>query len=173
MARSGVVYPKSGGFLEKRQKGGSKGPMDDIDFSGKYYHNIDAKGRIIIPSKLKKDLGENPVVSLGLDGCLDVYIAEDWKAFVNQLKSLPSMLAEVREMRRILLANASTCEIDKQGRILIPSELRSAAGIEKEAVFVGVGNKVELWNKETYEAKTNGQDLAAMAAKLANMGINF
>lgn len=144
-------------------------------FSGKYTHSIDSKGRIIVPAKFKAGLGDEPVISLGIDGCLDIYTKERWEAFVESLDNLPSNLSNVRKLRRALMANSLECEVDKQGRILIPQWLREKALIDKEAVFVGVGKKIELWSTARYEGMdvTEPADLEALADSLSEFNISF
>ncbi|MDD6102035.1 MAG: division/cell wall cluster transcriptional repressor MraZ [Clostridiales bacterium] len=144
-------------------------------FTGKYNHSIDTKGRIIVPAKFKKNIGEEPVVSLGIDGCLDIYPRDRWEAFVESLDSLPGNLSKVRNIRRALMANSTECEIDKQGRILIPQWLREKVGLDKEAVFVGVGKKIELWNKEKFEAidLSDTESLEELADGLSEYNISF
>ena len=117
-------------------------------FMGEYNHTIDAKGRVIVPSKFRETLGDEFVVTKGLDGCLFVYDNNEWTAFEEKLKSLPITNKEARQFVRFFLAGAASVEVDKQGRILLPAVLRDFAGITKDAVLVGVGNRVEIWSKE-------------------------
>ncbi len=142
-------------------------------FSGKYSHNLDSKGRIIIPAKFKKNIGENPFLSLGIDGCLTLYPAERWFAFLESLNELPGNLEKVRTMKRILMANSVECEIDSQGRILITQELREKAGLVKNVVFVGVGNKIELWDKEKFDEIDSVDNLMSIAESLGEFNIDF
>ena len=107
-------------------------------FMGEYNHTIDAKGRLIIPSKFRESLGDEFVVTKGMDGCLFVYDNEEWKKFEEKLLSLPMMDKQVRQFTRYFLAGAASVEVDKQGRILIPSVLREFADITKDAVLAGV-----------------------------------
>ena len=108
-------------------------------FMGTYDHSIDAKGRVIVPAKFREELGDSFVVTLGLDGCLFVYPQEDWEDFVKQLRELPGS-KEARKLQRYFMAGAASCELDKQGRTLIPANLREKAGLEKDIVFVGAKN---------------------------------
>ena len=107
-------------------------------FMGQYNHTIDTKGRLIVPSKFRERLGDEFVVSKGMDGCLFVYANEDWTAFEQKLTSLPLINKEARKFARFFLAGASQVEVDKQGRILIASNLREFAGLDKDVVLVGV-----------------------------------
>ena len=117
-------------------------------FMGEYNHTIDAKGRLIIPSKFREVLGDEFVVTKGMDGCLFVFDDPEWQAFEEKLHGLPMIDKEARQFTRFFLAGAASVEVDKQGRILIPAVLREFAGITKDAVLVGVGSRVEIWSKE-------------------------
>ncbi|MBQ3600753.1 MAG: division/cell wall cluster transcriptional repressor MraZ [Lachnospiraceae bacterium] len=141
-------------------------------FMGEYNHSIDAKGRIIVPAKLREELGEEFVVTQGLDGCLFVYPNNEWQSFVEKLKTLPGN-REARQLQRYFLAGAVTCEIDKQGRILIPAKLREHADLIKDVVFVGVLGKIEVWSKERWEANNDFGDVESIAENMSEMGISF
>lgn len=141
-------------------------------FMGEYNHTIDTKGRIIIPSKFREALGEQFVVTLGLDGCLFVYPNEEWMNFVAQLKSLPGS-KEARQMQRYFMAGAADCEVDKQGRILIPNKLREHAGLEKDIVFVGVLSKIEIWSKEKWDSNNDYDDMDQIAEHMSEFGLSF
>ena len=140
-------------------------------FMGEYNHTIDAKGRIIIPSKFREALGENFVVTLGLDGCLFVYPNEEWLTFVNQLKNLPGN-KDARQLQRYFMAGAADCEVDKQGRILIPSKLREHASLDKDVVFVGVLSKIEIWSKERWE-NNSYDNMDDIADHMSEFGLSF
>lgn len=120
-------------------------------FMGEYNHTIDPKNRVIVPAKFREELGENFVVSAGLDGCLYLTPKAEFDDFAQRISEIPDML-KARNMRRFFLRNASTCEIDKQGRILIPQNLREQAGLEKDVVLIGTGKKIEIWSKEKLDA---------------------
>ncbi|CRZ34653.1 MraZ protein [Herbinix hemicellulosilytica] len=141
-------------------------------FMGEYVHTIDAKGRIIIPSKFREELGEEFVLTLGLDGCLFAYPYSEWQIFVEKLKTLPGT-KEARQLQRYFMAGAAACQADKQGRILIPAKLRESAALEKEIVFVGVLNKIEIWNKERWEQNNQYDDVDSIAEHMSQYGINF
>ncbi|BBF43015.1 cell division protein MraZ [Lachnospiraceae bacterium KM106-2] len=141
-------------------------------FMGEYNHTIDTKGRIIVPSKLRDALGDEFVVTLGLDGCLFVYPNDEWLNFVNQLKGLPGT-KDARQLQRYFMAGAVTCEADKQGRILIPSKLREHAGLEKDVVFVGVLSKIEIWSKERWECNNNYDNVNEIAEHMSDFGLSF
>jgi len=114
---------------------------------GRYDHAVDGKGRIFVPSKLKEELGETFYVTLGLDHCLSVYTESGWTQIVEKFNSLP--ISQSAKMR-FLFANACKCEPDKQGRFLIPTELRSYAGIQENVTVIGLGSRAEIWDTETY-----------------------
>ncbi len=141
-------------------------------FMGEYIHTIDAKGRIIMPSKFREDLGDDFVMTLGLDGCLFVYPNEEWMSFVNQLKTLPGT-KEARQLQRYFMAGAANCEVDKQGRVLIPSKLRESAALEKDIVFVGVLSKIEVWSKERWDSNNNYENMDQIAEHMADFGLSF
>lgn len=140
-------------------------------FMGQYNHTIDAKGRIFVPAKFREALGEQFVVTKGLDGCLFLYPNEQWEQFAEQLKSLPGT-KEARQLQRFFLAGAAELEVDKQGRILLPGNLREHAALQKEAVFVGVLGKIEIWSEERWESNTFG-DMDEAAEKMAEQGLVF
>ena len=141
-------------------------------FMGEFDHTLDAKGRIIIPSKFREDLGEEFVITQGLDGCLFIYPNSEWQIFVEKLKTLPGT-KEARQLQRYFMAGAAACQVDKQGRILIPIRLRENAALDKDIVFVGVLNKIEIWNKERWEKNNNYDDVEDIAEHMSQYGINF
>ncbi|KGX93270.1 cell division protein MraZ [Pontibacillus halophilus JSM 076056 = DSM 19796] len=120
-------------------------------FMGEYQHNIDAKGRIIVPSKFREGLGETFVLTRGLDRCLFAYPMNEWKVLEEKLKKLPLTKKDARAFTRFFFSGAVECEIDKQGRINIPSPLRAYSVLEKECVVIGVSNRIEFWAKEEWE----------------------
>lgn len=125
-------------------------------FMGEYQHNIDAKGRVFIPARLREDLGELFVLTKGLDGCLFAYPCQEWQALEQKLRSLPFTKKDARTFVRFFFSGATECELDKQGRVLIPVNLREHAKLVKEAVIIGVSNRVEIWSAlewENYKAQ--------------------
>lgn len=126
--------------------------MGDLMFMGEYSHNLDAKGRLIIPARFRSELKDHLILTQGLDGCLTLYTSEAWEKIYAQLQTLPTTKSQARAFVRILTSKASEVEIDSQGRILIPSNLISQAGIHKECVIVGAGSKVEIWAKDRWDA---------------------
>ena len=121
-------------------------------FSGEYQHSVDAKGRMIVPSKFRDLLGETFMVTRGLDNCLFVYPKEAWEAFTQKLKQLPISNTNARQFVRFFLSGAVECELDKQGRILLPQNLRTYADISKDVAVIGVGERAEIWNSEQWKA---------------------
>ena len=129
-------------------------------FMGEYNHTIDAKGRLIIPAKFREPLGEEFVLTRGLDGCLYIYPMDEWEAF-----------EDARAFSRFFVAGATTCELDKQGRILVPQTLREFAGLEKDVILAGNLSRVEVWSKEKWSENCNYDDMDSIAADMENMGI--
>lgn len=134
-------------------------------FTGEYNHTVDTKGRLIVPSLYREQLGASFVVTKGLDGCLFVYSAEEWNKLEEKLANLPLTNQSARKFSRFLHAGAVFCETDKQGRILLPANLREFSGIVKEAVLIGNGNHVEIWSAENWakelEIENSADDIAA------------
>lgn len=118
--------------------------------TGTYEHSIDAKGRLFIPAKLREELGVTFYLPMGVDECLAIYPQETWNRFTEKFASLP--MSQSAAMRP-LFANASKCELDSQGRIVIPQKLRKYAGLEKDAVIIGVNDRAEIWSAETWNAR--------------------
>ena len=138
---------------------------------GEYEHSLDAKGRLIMPSKLRQDIGEKFIITKGLDGCLFVFSQNEWNNFETKLKTLPLSDKNARNFVRFFLSGATECEIDKQGRFLIPSNLRVVAKLEKEAIIIGVGTRLEIWNKEIWEQCDENISAEEIAENMANLGI--
>ena len=138
---------------------------------GEYEHTIDAKGRLSMPSKLRRDMGEAFIVTKGLDGCLFAFSQEEWKNFETKLKALPLSDKNARNFVRFFLAGATECEIDKQGRFLIPNNLRIAANLEKETIIIGVGTRLEIWDKSTWQAKDEEISADEIAENMTMLGI--
>ena len=142
-------------------------------FMGEYNHTIDAKGRLIIPSKFREILGDAFVVTKGLDGCLFVYDKQEWQRFEEKLRSLPITNKEARQFVRFFLAGATEAEVDKQGRILIPNVLREFAEITKDVVLVGVGSRIEIWSRERFEETASFEDMDEIAEHMAELGLGI
>ena len=138
---------------------------------GEYGHSLDAKGRLIMPAKLRQDMGEKFIVTIGLDGCLFAFSQNEWLNFEAKLKGLPLSDKNARNFVRFFLSGATECEIDKQGRFLIPNNLRTAAGLEKDAIIIGVGTRLEIWNKETWEKCDENISADEIAENMSMLGI--
>ena len=136
-------------------------------FMGEYHHSIDSKGRIIIPSKVRDGLGENFIVTRGLDGCLFLYPKLEWDKKIEKFKELPDT-KDKRQFMRIFLSGATICEYDKQGRINIPNPLVEFAKLEKDCIIIGVDEKLEIWSKERWEEfiANNEENLSDIADSL-------
>ena len=122
---------------------------------GEYHHSIDEKGRLIIPSKFRTELGNEFVITRGLDKCLFIYSLEEWQKIVNKLSTLPFTKKDARDFSRFFLSGATVCGFDKLGRINITSPLVKYAGLEKDCVIIGVNERLEIWNQNTYEQFLN------------------
>ena len=142
-------------------------------FMSEYNHTLDTKGRLIIPAKFREVLGEEFVITKGLDGCLFVYAGDDWNAFEQKLTSLPLINKEARQFARFFLAGAATVEVDKQGRILLPAHLREFAGLEKDVVLVGVGSRVEIWSKDKWENMNSDTDMDEITSTMEGLGLTI
>ncbi len=144
-------------------------------FMGEYNHTIDAKGRFIIPAKFRETLGDKFIVTKGLDGCLFVYPKSEWSLFEEKLKVLPLTNKDARQFTRFFLAGAAACEVDKQGRILLPQVLRDFAQLEKEVVLIGVASRVEIWSKINWEQSisTYNDDMNEIAEKMESLGFSI
>lgn len=142
-------------------------------FIGEYSHSIDKKGRVIVPAKFREDLGSFFILTKGLDNCLFVYPLEEWKILENKLKTLPLTRKDARAFVRFFFSGATECELDKQGRILIPSNLRAHAKLDNEATIIGISNRVEIWSSKEWEEYNNDDDLSYenIAEKMAELGI--
>jgi MraZ protein len=134
---------------------------------GEYQHSLDEKGRLIIPAKFREDLGDNFVITRGLDNCLFAYPLSQWKAIEEKVKELPTSQAETRAFVRMFFSGAVEAELDKQGRIIIPQQLREHARIDKDVYVIGVSTKVEIWAKEIWgnyanQAEQSYEEIAAI-----------
>ncbi|OKZ92850.1 MAG: division/cell wall cluster transcriptional repressor MraZ [Eubacterium sp. 36_13] len=144
-------------------------------FMGEYNHTIDAKGRLIVPAKFREILGDNFIVTKGLDGCLFVYPNDEWTRFEEKLKSLPLTNKNARHFTRFFLAGAAACEVDKQGRILLPQVLREFASLEKDVVLVGVASRIEIWSRERWDESMNTYDgdMDEVAENMESLGFSI
>lgn len=145
-------------------------------FSGEYHHSLDTKGRLIVPAKFREILGSRFWIGKGFDQCLQIYDEEDWEAFSNSLKALPKNSDKARKLVRYFMSGTVEVEIDKQGRILLPAQLREIAGIDKNVVFVGMGTRGELWSEEAYnayETETTSEEINSISEELLDSGFQI
>ena len=142
---------------------------------GEYVHAIDVKGRVILPADFRAELGVSFIITKGLDRCLFLYAQPEWEALAAKLRQLPLAKPEARALVRFFFAGARTLECDKQGRFLVPANLRSYANIQlrQDVVLTGADNRIEVWSKEQWTQYTDEvePDVTAIAASLAELGI--
>ncbi len=144
-----------------------------MQFMGEYNHSIDAKGRVIVPSKFREQLGDRFIVTKGLDGCLWVFPASEWESFSEKLTSLPVARKDARNFTRFFMAGATEAETDKMGRILLPQVLRDYAKLEKEAVLIGTGSRVEIWNSEQWAEISSFDNVDDLAEQMGEWGFGI
>ena len=135
--------------------------------TGTYEHSIDSKSRLFIPAKLRAELGESFHLAVGIDACLAIYPQSTWERFSEKFSSLP--MSQSKTMRP-LFANAARCELDSQGRIVIPQKLRSYAGLEKDVVIIGVNDRAEIWAADAWNSQEEEMTPEKMASCLAELG---
>ncbi len=140
---------------------------------GEYRHNLDVKGRVSVPSKFRDDLGQSFVITKGLDSCLFVYSKNEWQIFEEKLNTLPITNQEARAFKRFFFSGATECEVDKQGRVNIPQNLREYANLQKDVVIVGLSNRAEIWNNENWDKynETDSLDLSEIESQMSKLGI--
>ena len=137
--------------------------------TGQYAHNIDAKGRLFIPAKLREELGETFHVTIGQDHCLSVYSDESWKSFMDRLHE--QNYSKIKQLRPVF-ANAADCEPDGQGRILIPAKLRQYADLDKEVVVIGSFDRVEIWSAQRWaELEAAAFESGSLEQAMEEMGL--
>ncbi len=144
-----------------------------MQFMGEYNHSIDAKGRVIVPSKFREKLGDRFIVTKGLDGCLWVFPSSEWEAFSEKLTSLPVARKDARNFTRFFMAGATEAETDKMGRILLPQVLRDYAKLDKEAVLIGTGSRVEIWNSDTWADISSFDNVDDLAEQMGEWGFGI
>lgn len=142
-------------------------------FIGEYQHTLDDKGRIIIPSRFRDDLGDGFVMTKGLDNCLFVYPKSEWNVLEEKLKTLPLTNRDARAFIRFFFSGATECILDKQGRVLIPANLREHSKLDKDAVIIGVATRMEIWSKDEWDSYNDDDNLSyeSIAEKMAELGI--
>ena len=127
---------------------------------GEYDHSLDSKGRLIMPAKLRDDMGEKFIITTGLYGCLFGFSLSEWEKFEDKLKTLPITNKNARNFVRFFLSGATECELDKQGRFLIVSKLREGAGLDKDVTIIGAGTRIEIWDKQKWEEHNSEENLS-------------
>ena len=142
-------------------------------FMGEYNHTIDAKGRLIVPSRFREKLGGEFIATKGLDGCLFVYPKKEWTDIEEKFRNIPLTTKDARKFSRFFFAGAAVCEADKQGRILLPQALRGYADLQKDIVSVGVLNRVEIWSKERWQDANTYDDMDEIAEHMAELGLSI
>lgn len=140
-------------------------------FLGRYSHTVDDKGRLAVPARFRDELAEGVVVTRGFDGCLLVYPLATWAPLAEKVSALSIGDPDVRLLRRMLFANAVDMQLDRQGRVLVPADLRMHAGIDREAIVVGMHTFIEVWSPERWAAQQEAveRDGAAIAERLATL----
>ncbi len=161
----------SGGALWS--KVGSCGKEWSRVFMGEFQHSLDDKARLTVPAKFREELGSAFVVTRGLDRCLFAYPRSDWEALEEKLRSLPLTRADARQFIRFFFSGATECELDKQGRIVVPSNLREYASISRDCVVIGVGARVEIWDQELWKSYTSdvGNRFGELAESLVDLDL--
>lgn len=142
-------------------------------FIGEYQHNLDSKGRIIIPSRFRDELNANFILTRGLDGCLTIYSLEQWNKMFEELNKLPTTKKAARQYVRMLTSTATECTLDNQGRIQIPSFLSKPVNIVKDCIIIGANDHIEIWDKDTWDsyyldASDNFEEVAENLSELIN-----
>ncbi len=142
-------------------------------FMGEYRHSIDDKGRLIIPSRVREDLGGQFIVTRGLEGCLFIYPKSEWDSIIQKYKQLPDT-KDRRYFMRIFLSGATVCELDKQGRVNIPAPLVEYARLEKDCIIIGVDDRLEVWSKDRWDGfiDENESNLSEIADNLFASSLN-
>lgn len=126
--------------------------------SGEYSHNLDAKGRVILPARLREEIGDSFYITRGFEGCLAIYSSEEFEKLGAAIQALPGNMKEVRKLQRIIITGAHQCEVDKQGRFVVPPTLREFASLEKELTIVGNGSHAEIWDSAKWNEYLYGDD---------------
>lgn len=142
-------------------------------FIGEYCHTIDTKGRVSVPAKFREELGESFILTKGLDNCLFIYSMDEWVLLQNKLKQLPLTNKDARAFVRFFFSGATECQLDSQGRIRITNNLRDHASLQKDAVIIGVGTRVEIWSSDEWQKYNSADNLSydEIASKMAELGI--
>lgn len=136
---------------------------------GEYLHTIDAKARVFVPAKLRDGLGESFIIAKSVDGCLSLYNLTEWDKLCARIDVLPE--SQTREIKRFIFAFAFEVSPDSHGRITLPPVLREFASLGREAVFLGLGNRAELWDAERWSAMKNGDNIAEIEKQMKELGL--
>ena len=144
-------------------------------FIGEYHHTIDEKGRIIIPAKFREELGNNFIITRGIENCLFVYSKENWAHITNKLNSLPFTKKDARTFNRFFMSGATDVELDKQGRVNISKPLIDYANLLKDCVIIGTGDRLEVWSQESWESffDSTKDSMSDIAENLFNESVNL
>ena len=142
-------------------------------FMGEFQHSLDDKARLTVPAKFREELGPAFIVTRGLDRCLFVYPRKDWEALEGKMRSMPLTRPDARQFIRFFFSGAAECELDKQGRIVVPGNLREYATINKDCVVIGVGARVEIWDQEIWKTYTSDVEnrFSELAASLVDLDL--
>lgn len=142
-------------------------------FIGEYQHTLDAKGRIFVPAKFRDDLGETCIATLGLENCLFIFPLDEFDRLKAKLDAISIANKDARQFARFFFSKAAECEMDKQGRIMLPQNLRDYAGLTKDVTVAGVSSRVEVWNREDWDKahSVESYDLETMAEKMELLGL--
>ena len=144
-------------------------------FMGEYHHSIDDKGRLIIPAKFRSELGDKFIITRGIENCLFAYPEKRWEEIVHKLESLPFTKKDARNFTRFFLSGATVAEFDKQGRVNITSPLINYAGIEKECIVIGTGDRLEIWSEDAWNSFFNSAsiNMSDIAENLFNESVDL
>ena len=144
-------------------------------FMGEYHHSIDDKGRLIIPAKFRSELGDKFIITRGIENCLFAYPEKRWEEIVHKLESLPFTKKDARSFTRFFLSGATVAEFDKQGRVNITSPLINYAGIEKECIIIGTGDRLEIWSEDAWNSFFNSAsiNMSDIAENLFNESVDL
>lgn len=135
---------------------------------GEYEHTLDQKGRMSFPARFREDLGLRFIITKGLDGCLFVYSGAEWESLEEKIRALP--MSKARTLQRFLFAGAAEVELDKQGRVLLPQNLREYAGLQKEVMVIGASSRAEIWDKARWQESCDAVTPDMVAAAMEELG---
>lgn len=144
-------------------------------FIGEYHHTIDNKGRIIIPAKFREELGDNFIITRGIEACLFVYSLDNFKKITDKLTSLPFTKKDARSFSRFFMSGATNVELDKQGRANVTAPLVNYAHLKKDCVIIGTGDRLEIWSQEDWDSffNSNIDNMSDIAENLFNESVDL